>query len=77
MTARPFTITSIHIPDPSRYGNARRTVAMIRGIVIALILSVLAIPFVTEAEAATSSEAGTAQITRAEWHIQLASGIPT
>jgi hypothetical protein len=68
MTTRPFTITSIHIPDPSRYGNARRTVAMMRGIVIALILCVLAIPFVTEAEAATSSrapsnQASTAQIT--------------
>ena len=47
MTTRPYTITSIHIPDPSRYGNARRTVAMMRGIVIALILCVLAIPFVT------------------------------
>jgi hypothetical protein len=63
MTTRPYTITSIHIPDPSRYGNARRTVAMMRGIVIALILYVLAIPFVTEAEAAPSSEANTAQIT--------------
>jgi TPR repeat protein len=36
---------------------------MIRGIVIALILYVLATPFVTEAEAAPSSEANTAQIT--------------
>ncbi|ADE38252.1 tetratricopeptide repeat protein [Candidatus Puniceispirillum marinum] len=63
MTTRPFTITSIHIPDPSRYGNARRTVAMMRGIVIALILCVLAIPFVTEAEAGTLPQDTSKQIT--------------
>lgn len=71
MTTRPFTITSIHIPDPSRYGpgrhgSTRRTVAMMRGIVIALILCVLAIPFVTEAEAATSSQAPSSQATTAK-----------
>lgn len=61
MTSKPFIITSIHIPDPSRYGNARRTVAMMRGIVIAAILCLLAIPFVTEAEAATSTQATSPQ----------------
>ena len=66
MTTRPFTITSIYVPDPSRYGpdrhgSTRRTMAMLRGIIIALILCVLAIPFVTEADASTPQQTNAQQ----------------
>ena len=68
MTTRPFILSNILILDPSRYGpgrhgSTRRTVAMLRGIVIALILCVLAIPFVTEAEAGTLPQDASKQIT--------------
>lgn len=74
MTTRPFTLTSIYVPDPSRYGNARRTMAMLRAIVMGLILCVLAIPFVTEADAGSLPQDASKQISALRQ--QAAAGSP-
>lgn len=62
MTSKPNTLYTINVTDPSRYGRSRRTIVLLRALVIALMLGLLAVPFVHDMAAQEkTTQDGTAQ----------------